>query len=75
VPHIDDGPTDGPPGRRLNSVWVTLSVAEAEELLSSLRAWSNEVADGQLDPGWHTHVTDSDGNELTIAVASDGSVR
>jgi hypothetical protein len=50
---------------------VTLTVAEARELLESLRSWDEEVAEGYFDPEWHTHVADSDGNELTIAVEPD----
>jgi len=68
VPRIDDGPTDGPPGRRLKSAWVTLTVDEARELLEALRFWDEEVAEGAQDPGWHTHIEDADGNELTVAV-------
>ncbi len=68
MPQIDDGPTDGPPGRPLKTAWVTLSVAEARELLEALQVWGEEVPEGLVDPGWHTHVTDSEGNELTIAI-------
>jgi hypothetical protein len=68
VPRIDDGSTDGPPGRRLTSAWVTLTVGEARELLYALRSWDEHVAKDAQDPGWHTHITDSDGNELTVAV-------
>ncbi len=71
MPRIDDGPTDGPPGRRLKAAWVTLTVAEAMELLESLRSWDEEAAEGALDPEWHTHISDSDGNELTVAVEPD----
>jgi hypothetical protein len=52
----------------LKVAWVTLTVPEARELLESLRFWEEEVASGELDPGWHTHITDPDGHELTIAV-------
>jgi hypothetical protein len=68
MPRIDGGPTDGPPGRRLKSAWVTLTVGEARELLEALRSWDEEIAEGSRDPGWHTHIADSDGNELTVAV-------
>jgi hypothetical protein len=47
---------------------VTLTVGEARELLEALRLWDEEVAEGASGPGWHTHVTDADGNELTVAV-------
>jgi hypothetical protein len=68
VPRIDDGTTDGPPGRPLSTAWVTLNIAEANELLGALQLWQEELAERRLDPGWHTHLTDSDGNELTIAI-------
>lgn len=68
MPRIDDGPTDGPPGRRLSAAWVTLTAGEARELLAALQSWAEEVDAGQPDPGWHTHLTDVEGNELTIAV-------
>lgn len=65
MPKMDRGPTDGPPGESLSTVWITLSESEARELLASLQVWSEE---DNLAPGWHTHVTDSDGNELTIEI-------
>jgi hypothetical protein len=52
-------------------VWVTVSVAEARELLQSLVVWDEEVEAGRLDPEWHMHISDSDGTELTIAVEPD----
>jgi hypothetical protein len=45
---------------------VTLTEGEAQELLAALREWSDEHRHG--GDGWHTHVIDSDGNELTIAI-------
>ena len=69
MPKMDDGPVDGPPGRALQTVSVELSVDEAYELLESLRVWAEEVAEGNGDPGWHTHVADEDGRELTVAIA------
>jgi hypothetical protein len=71
MPRIDDGPTDGPPGKQLKSAWVTLTTDEARELFLALAAWDEEVSEGQTDPGWHTHITDADGNELTVAVSPD----
>lgn len=68
MPEIDDGPTDGPPGRRLPTVTVVLSRAEALVLLASLKEWEAELVSAAPDPGWHTHILDDDGNELTIAV-------
>ena len=71
VPQIDTGPTDGPPGPAVKTAWVTLTVPEAQELLETLQIWAEEVADGHLDPQWHAHLTDDDGNELTIAITPD----
>jgi hypothetical protein len=65
---IDTGPTDGPPGERLKTAWVTLTGPEAHELLAALQAWAEERAEGGQRSGWHTHITDSEGTELTIAV-------
>jgi hypothetical protein len=31
--------------------------------------WAEDVAEGNGDPGWHTHVADKDGRELTVAIA------
>ena len=72
MPRLDDGPTDGPPGRPLKTVWATLSKAEAKELLEALQFWADEIADGHPDPGWHAHLTDAEGNELTIAIRLEG---
>jgi hypothetical protein len=69
MPRMDDGPTDGPPGRPLKTVWATLSIEDARHLLLSLEYWAEELENGDADPGWHMHITDADGNELTIAVA------
>ena len=37
-------------------------------MLESLKVWAEEVEEGHTDPGWHTHVTDDAGNELTISI-------
>ena len=66
MPKMDGGPTDGPSGDSLSTVWVTLTKSEAQELLAALQVWSSEPQD--VAAGWHAHVTDSDGNELTIAI-------
>jgi hypothetical protein len=66
MPKMDRGPTDGPPGESLSTVWVTLSESEAQELLASLQEWSEGPED--LAAGWHTHVADAGGNELTIEI-------
>jgi hypothetical protein len=49
-------------------VSVELGVDEARDLLESLKDWSEEIAAGRRDLGWHTHVDDDDGNELTISI-------
>ena len=66
---MDSGSTDGPHRARLKRAWVTLSATEAQELLEALQVWAEEVADGHPDADWHTHVSDDEGNELTIAIA------
>ena len=68
MPEIDDGPTDGPPGKRLRAVWVRLSHTEALQLLESLKVWADELQAGHTDPGWHTHIDDAEGNTLAIAI-------
>jgi hypothetical protein len=50
---------------------VVLTPREASELLEALVAWAEERSEGVRDPGWHTHIRDSEGDELTIAVESD----
>lgn len=66
MPKIDDGPTDGPPGRQLTTAWVQLSADEAHDLLESLKVWAKDPMEG-----WHMHITDADGRELTISVETD----
>lgn len=70
MPKIDTGPTDGPPGNELQTAWVELSTDEAYELLHALKAWAEEVQEGHADPGWHTHVSDGSGRELTVSIRS-----
>ena len=72
MPTMDDGPTDGPPGRELQTAWVELAVEEAYELLQSLRYWAEEYEAGSRDPGWHTHVTDAAGHELSVSIKLPG---
>ena len=67
MPRIDTGPTDGPPGNSVPTAWVTLSAAEATELLAALSEREQENATGEA-AGWHPHITDSEGHELTIAI-------
>jgi hypothetical protein len=52
---------------------VTLTADEARDLLAALRFWAEAVAEGSEEPGWHTHITDPDGNELTIAIEPEES--
>lgn len=67
VARIDSGPR-GSAGRAVQTAWVTLTHAEATELLATLRYWAEERAEGLPDVGWHEHFTDSDQNELTIEI-------
>jgi hypothetical protein len=69
MPKMDAGPTDGPRGRSLSTVWVTLTPDEAADLLDALREWAEEREAGLAERGWHAHVSDADGNELTLEIA------
>ena len=53
------------PGQELRAVWVYLDPSEAHELRDALNEWAAEEA---RDLGWHTHVTDAGGRELTLAI-------
>ena len=53
------------PGHELREVWVYLTPAEAEELRVAL---AQRTTEDPPDPDWHTHITDSSGRELTVAV-------
>jgi uncharacterized protein YndB with AHSA1/START domain len=65
---LDESNEDGSPGRPLSRVWATLTKSEAIELLEHLSNWHREDAAGELAEGWHMHLTDPDGHELTIEV-------
>jgi hypothetical protein len=52
------------PGHAVTEVWAYLSRDEAVQLWDALNAWASEPASA----GWHCHVSDADGNKLTIAV-------
>lgn len=53
----------------METVWVTLSESEATDLLRALLEWADAVdEDGASPDGWHTHITDDGGRELTIAI-------
>jgi hypothetical protein len=71
MPRIDDGSAEQGPGRPLKSAWATLSVQEAQGLLDALKDWSEDLAAAELDTQWHTHISDANGNELTIAIETD----
>jgi hypothetical protein len=73
MPRIDDGRSDGPPGNELRAAWVELSADEAHELLESLKVWAEDVQEDHPDPGWHTHVTDDEGRELTVSIRLGGN--
>jgi hypothetical protein len=68
MPQIDDGGAADAPGRQLRTAWVTLSQDEGLELYRALEVWFEEVQAGEATPGWHTHISDEDGYELTIAI-------
>jgi hypothetical protein len=71
VPRLDDGSAARGSGRPLRSVWATLTVEEAQELLETLTLWAQDLAAAEPDLQGHTHVSDADGNELTIAIEPD----
>jgi len=71
MPEMDDGPSGGPPGRELRTVSVRLAPAEAQELLEALFARSEEA---YPDPGYHLHIADADGRELTISISGDAII-
>ena len=65
---MDAGRTDGPPGAELRTVWVELTPEEAADLLEALLWRADE---DYPDSGWHTHIKDFEGRELTIAISGD----
>ena len=68
MPRMDDGPTDGPQGNELRTVWIELTADEARDLLESLQVWAEEGEDGVRDPAWHMHLGDDEGRELTMSI-------
>jgi len=52
------------PGRQLREIWVYLSDKEALDLREAFDDYLSEPT----APGWHCHITDSDGNELSVGV-------
>ena len=55
---------EGEQNEPIKGVWVYLSDKEAMDLWLALDDYMSEPT----RPGWHCHVTDSDGNELTVEV-------
>jgi hypothetical protein len=53
------------PGEELQEVWVHLATAEADELQQALAYRAANEPDSR---GWHHHILDSTGRELTVAV-------
>jgi hypothetical protein len=45
---------------------AVLTVQEARDLMMSLEYYFEEDEEGNLDPGWHTHI--GSGDELAIAI-------
>jgi hypothetical protein len=48
-------------------VWVYLTEAEADELAQALRS-RIDGEEGYRGPGYHLHIEDSTGSELTVCV-------
>lgn len=55
------------PRQEVRELWAYLTVEEGLDLLEALKFWADE---DPIDPGWHTHITDS-GRELTIAISPE----
>jgi hypothetical protein len=51
-------------GKQLKEVWVYLRDREALDLREALDDYLSEPT----APGWHCHIADADGNELTVGV-------
>ena len=57
----------------LGSAWAVLTPEEARDRFESLAVHYEEIEDGLLDPGWHTHIGTGDSVQ-TIAVSSEQQV-
>jgi hypothetical protein len=57
-------------GNASEGLVAVLTVAEARMLLMSLQYYFEEADEGNLDPGWHTHIGSGD-QELAIAIESE----
>jgi hypothetical protein len=66
MPRIDAPGSSGAPGETLTDIWVSLTLVEADELLGALRTWAND--ERERERGWHCHIADADGRELTIVI-------
>ncbi len=51
----------------LADVWLYLTEAEAEQLAHALRSRLDDE-DGYRGPGYHLHIDDGEGSELTVCV-------
>jgi hypothetical protein len=56
------GPTDDEP---MAEAWAYLTRSDAQQLYQALAYY---FEDGEHDPGWHHHVGESGGPQLTIAI-------
>jgi hypothetical protein len=54
----------------LDSVLILLTPKEADELSVALRRRLDKQ-EGFRSPGWHCHIEDADGNELTVGVSDE----
>jgi hypothetical protein len=62
-------------GESAKTAWVTLSAKEALEVLEALRYWAEDFEAGEPNVGWHMHLADSDGSELTIEIFLEADER
>jgi hypothetical protein len=53
------------PGQEQAEAWLYLTPLEAEAVIAALTAGLREHED---DPEWHSHITDRQGRELTVAI-------
>lgn len=60
--------TDDPEQRDLGIALAVLTQTEARELCQSLQYYFEDAEQSGADPGWHCHVGDGEGHELTIAI-------
>jgi hypothetical protein len=57
------------PSQNVDAIDVYLTPEEADLLRQSLDIWAEEVSEGRIDRGWHTHIDrDPNAPELTVAV-------